>query len=537
MATCPSCRKRYPDSVATCEVDGDALLPNEAFTGVDMELSSGQIVGEYRIEKKIGEGGFGCVYKAVHPLIGKAAAIKVLNRQYSSNPQMVTRFIAEARAVNQIRHRNIVDIFSFGSLADGRQYYLMELLEGSPLDRYIQDKKRLTPEEALPILRAIGRALDAAHAAGIAHRDLKPENIFLGFDEDGGVHPKLLDFGIAKLLATDSAQGGGSAKTRTGTPMGTPYYMSPEQFRGKNVDHRTDIYSFGIMTFEMLTGQLPFDGDDIMDLMIKQSTAQAPTLSSVCPDLPTGLDAPVLRMLEKLPELRPASLGAAVDDLAQAAADAGFAVTVGGAQNRQPRGAGGGAGPPSDADAALLGTAKTQLTPNLQTFHGAASEVSAAPKKRTFLVGIAGACVVAGAVIAFAFAGTHKKPTAGKGPSPPASSVALVPANYAPVPTPTASAATLTAPADVQVTVRSTPDHAAIYFGDVMLGLAPGPVKVKRGEVKVKLTIKANGYATAEVEVEPTENTTVSIKLNKSTTARPAGLKPPPTGEIPDNPF
>ncbi len=111
MPTCPKCRKRYPDeATTTCADDGEALLPDAAFTGVDADLAAGQTVGEYRIEQKIGEGGFGAVYKAVHPLIGKAAAIKVLNRQYSSNPQMVSRFISEARAVNQIRHRNIIDI-------------------------------------------------------------------------------------------------------------------------------------------------------------------------------------------------------------------------------------------------------------------------------------------------------------------------------------------------------------------------------------------------------------------------------------------
>src|SRR6185503_18557062 len=143
------------------------------FAGVEPDLAPGHPVGEYRIETKLGEGGFGSVYRAVHPLIGKAAAIKVLNRQYSSNPAMVGRFIAEARAVNQIRNRNIIDIFSFGTLDDGRQYYVMELLEGMTFDRYIKQKGRLTPEETVLILRGVARALDAAHAAGIAHRDLK----------------------------------------------------------------------------------------------------------------------------------------------------------------------------------------------------------------------------------------------------------------------------------------------------------------------------------------------------------------------------
>ena len=167
---------------------------------------------------------------------------------------MVSRFIAEARAVNQIRHRNIIDIFSFGQLDDGRQYYVMELLDGEPLDALIERDGRLPLAEAIPILRGIARALDAAHAKGIAHRDLKPENVFLGRDPTARVFPKLLDFGIAKLLAPED---GPKHKTRTGTPIGTPYYMSPEQCRGRDVDHRTDIYSFGVLAYRMLTGVLP----------------------------------------------------------------------------------------------------------------------------------------------------------------------------------------------------------------------------------------------------------------------------------------
>src|SRR4051812_36480652 len=305
MPTCPTCRTRYPSDATTCEVDGEPLLPDEAFSGVDPDLGAGDKVGEYQIEAKIGEGGFGSVYRAVHPLIGKTAAIKVLNRQYSSSPQMVSRFIAEARAVNQIRNRNIIDIFSFGKLDDGRQYYVMELLEGATLDKYLREKGRLTPEEAIPVLRGVARALDAAHAAGIAHRDLKPENIFLFTEDDGTIFPKLLDFGIAKLLGESMMS---AHKTRTGTPMGTPHYMSPEQCRGKNVDHRTDIYSFGIMIHLALTGQLPFDGDEVMDLLVAHTSKPAPRMSEVCPDIPATLDAPVLQMLEKDPALRPVSL-------------------------------------------------------------------------------------------------------------------------------------------------------------------------------------------------------------------------------------
>ncbi len=326
MAICPACHTRYENEIAVCARDGQTLVPDEVFASGEPELAEGQMVGEYRISHKLGEGSFGSVYRAVHPLIGKTAAIKVLNRQYSSSPPMVSRFIAEARAVNQIRHRNIIDIFSFGALEDGRQFYVMELLDGMTCDAYLAQQGRLKPEQAIAILRGVARALDAAHGAGIIHRDLKPENIFLVFDEDVGIFPKLLDFGIAKLMGDTALPG---FKTRTGTPMGTPDYMSPEQCRGKNVDYRTDIYSFGALVYKMLTGSVPFQGEDVMEILMKHLNEKARPLSELCPDLPDALNAPVLAMLEKEPNARPSSAGAAMDALIKAAGDAGISVPAG----------------------------------------------------------------------------------------------------------------------------------------------------------------------------------------------------------------
>ncbi len=523
MATCPVCRKRYPDDVTTCAEDGEHLLPNEAFTGVDVDLSAGHVVGEYRIEGKLGEGGFGVVYRAVHPLIGKAAAVKVLNRQYSANPQMVSRFISEARAVNQIRHRNIIDIFAFGSLEDGRQYFIMELLEGLPLDGHLAKRGRLSVEEAVAILRPVARALDAAHASGIAHRDLKPENIFLSFDDEGAPYPKLLDFGIAKLLAPD-ATAGGQSKTRTGTPMGTPYYMSPEQCRGKNVDQRTDVYSFGIMLHQVLAGKLPFEGEDIMDLLIKQSTAPAPPLSTVATDLPPSLDAPILAMLEKDPAKRPASVGGAMESFITAARESGFGVAgaAGGSVLRGP----GQSGPTPNlpiqsrphmtpAEMAVAHASTMVKAPHLQTFQGAGMDVAAAPKKRTAIYVLAPVMLLVGLGVGL-FVLKQAKPSkvAGKDPVPvtsiaPSASVSATQA---------AISATVSAPKppeDVLVTVKAVPEHATIYLGDERIGVAPGPVKIRRGTDKVKLTLKADGYTPYDVELEPTENTVVNAKLAK----------------------
>jgi serine/threonine-protein kinase len=317
MPTCPRCHVEYPPEVTACPADGEALVAGpEPESAADTDVPAGTMIGEYRVEKKIGEGGFGAVYRAEHPLIGKRAAVKVLNWEFSANPEMVSRFMAEARAVNQIRHRNIIDIFAFGKMADGRQFYVMELLDGKPLDQLLDERERLPLSEALPILRGVARALDAAHAKGIAHRDLKPENVFVALDDDGEPAPKLIDFGIAKLL---DDTGTNSHKTRTGTPIGTSYYMSPEQCRGRKVDHRTDIYSFGVVVHLLLTGKRPFVGDSAVDIIVKQVTEPPPRMSESWPPLGSQLDAAVLWMLEKDPTKRPATTAAAVDALEAAA--------------------------------------------------------------------------------------------------------------------------------------------------------------------------------------------------------------------------
>ncbi|MBK9069908.1 MAG: serine/threonine protein kinase [Myxococcales bacterium] len=274
------------------------------------DLAAGMAVGEFVIEKKIGEGGFGSVYKATHPLIGKLVAIKVLAHHFSVQEEMVSRFIAEARAVNQIRNRNIIDIFSFGTLPDGRVYYVMEFLDGESLEAYATRVGPLPLAEVIAIVGPIARALDAAHAVGIAHRDIKPENILLVRDE-GQVFPKLLDFGIAKLLGNDAAM----HKTQTGAPIGTPDYMSPEQCRGRDVDHRTDFYSFGVMLYRLLTGRVPFDGEDYLAILMKHISDPVPPLRAVRPDLAGTPEEVIGWLLQKQAADRPPSLRVAMEQL------------------------------------------------------------------------------------------------------------------------------------------------------------------------------------------------------------------------------
>ncbi|WP_437580724.1 serine/threonine-protein kinase [Sorangium sp. So ce887] len=306
MATCSACRSVYPDDVATCPEHGGALLPDEAFSEEDAELQPGAMIGEYRVERLLGAGTFGDVYAGEHPLIGKRVAIKVLNRRFASDPTVVSRFIGEARAVNRIRHRNIIDIFSFG-VVDGRHYFVMELLDGLTLGALIRREGRLSPSRAVPLLEGIADALDAAHAAGITHRDLKPENVFVATEKGDRWFPKLLDFGVAKLAGDALAH-----RTATGVAVGTPAYMSPEQVRGKGVDPRSDIYALGVIAHEMLTGALLFEADSMMDVMMMHLLNEPPRASSVRADLPPELDAPVLAMLAKRAQDRPPSAGAAV---------------------------------------------------------------------------------------------------------------------------------------------------------------------------------------------------------------------------------
>jgi serine/threonine-protein kinase len=230
------------------------------------ELPRGAHVGEYRIRRKLEEGGMGTVYSAVHPIIERKVAIKVLHAALSSDATVVARFVQEARAACRVGHPGIVDVFGFGQLPDGRHYIIMEYLSGQQLLELLRERAPLLPEIALPIVRGICEPLAAAHQANIVHRDLKPENVFLVPQPDGQWPPrvKVLDFGLAKLLEPHRQMG---PTTKTGTTLGTCYYMAPEQCRGHAVDARSDIYSLGVMMYEMMTGRVPFYSPSPVEVM------------------------------------------------------------------------------------------------------------------------------------------------------------------------------------------------------------------------------------------------------------------------------
>ncbi len=266
----------------------------------------GQRVGNYEIKSKLGEGGMGVVYLGEHPLIGKKVAIKVLLEDYATNESVVSRFFNEAKAVNDIGHANIVDIIDFGKMqseAGGQVvYFVMELLQGDSLATRLQ-KKPPSLQETLHIIKQCCSALAASHKKGIIHRDLKPDNLYLcprGTDKN---FVKILDFGIAKL--TKATGEDSNSKTRTGTVIGTPYYMSPEQCAGRgNIDHRADIYSLGVVMYELVTGRVPFTGEGFGDILVKQLTEAPEPPSKLRADLPPAIEAIILRAMEKDKEKR-----------------------------------------------------------------------------------------------------------------------------------------------------------------------------------------------------------------------------------------
>jgi tRNA A-37 threonylcarbamoyl transferase component Bud32 len=264
------------------------------------ELPAGTMVGGYQVTEKIGQGGMGQVYAAQHPLIGKRVAIKILAPHCVAVPELVKRFIEEARAVNKIGHPHIIDIFSFGQLPDGRHFMVMEYLEGKNLAQRLENETIPVPE-LRRLLRQMCEALEAAHQAGIVHRDLKPENIWIVQRPQEESHIKLLDFGIAKLLGVETGR-----ITQTGAAMGTPQFMPPEQCLGRPVDHRADIYSFGIVLYLIFTGTLPFNGSTLAEIVYRHTT-EPPVPPSRHRPLPAPLDRLILDCLAKDPDLRPAS--------------------------------------------------------------------------------------------------------------------------------------------------------------------------------------------------------------------------------------
>ncbi|MBA2542955.1 MAG: serine/threonine protein kinase [Deltaproteobacteria bacterium] len=242
------------------------------------------LAGRYLIQKKLGEGGMGAVYLASHLLLEKSVALKVLHNEFSRKPDLVERFIQEAKAASRIRHENVIDISDFGSTPDGVVFFAMELLKGHDLHEEVARARiagQLLPfSRSKKIFLQICAALSAAHARGIVHRDLKPENIYLVDFLGEPDFVKLLDFGIAKLTEVNEEKEGRKL-TKTGMLFGTPEYMSPEQARGEPVDHRVDVYAMGCILFQLVTGRVPFEAENFMGVLSLHLTEQPPEIPPI----------------------------------------------------------------------------------------------------------------------------------------------------------------------------------------------------------------------------------------------------------------
>jgi eukaryotic-like serine/threonine-protein kinase len=431
--------------------------------------------GRYKVETVLGEGGMGVVYRCTHTIIGKKLALKVLRADLARDQEVTERFLNEAKSASGIGNPHIVDISDFGQFPDGATYFVMEYLNGIPLGNAIQGGQPLPAKRLLTISRQIAEGLAAAHAAGIVHRDLKPDNVFLverGADKD---FVKILDFGIAKVSSTEGKL------TRAGAVFGTPHYMSPEQAAGTPVDQRGDIYSLGVIMYELGAAKVPFDADNFMGVLT-QHMYKAPTpLREATPrpeDISPALEAVVMKCLSKRPENRYQSMEEVIVDIDRLLA---------GARPQAAVEKGGNFAAPA-------------------SYYGDENASSAEPKKsRSAVIAVAvlGVAALAGAAIKLGSPAPRATPEATprseqKAPA----AVTVVPPQATPV------------VALRQVTITSEPMDAHIVLDGKDLGEQPISVDVPEGK-NVEVQIVREGYKSARLVLDGSEGKQ-SIKLEKA---------------------
>ncbi len=277
-----------------------------------MTLAAGQVIeGKYRIVRVLGVGGMGSVYEGENVRIHRKVAIKILHDNVSSKADIVQRFEREAQAAGRIGSQHIVEVLDLGNLPGGERFMVMEYLDGEPLTNRIKVRGRVSAQELAPLLRQLLEGLAAAHAAGIVHRDLKPDNVFI-VKRGGQDFVKILDFGVSKFSGADPE----FSMTRTGAVMGTPFYMSPEQARGQPIDHRSDLYSIGVVAYQSVTGRVPYNAETFNELIFKIALENADPVETVVPGFDPGFSAIIRKAMAREPNHRFQTAGefaAAVD--------------------------------------------------------------------------------------------------------------------------------------------------------------------------------------------------------------------------------
>jgi eukaryotic-like serine/threonine-protein kinase len=291
MKSCPQCKLKYPDDAAGCFLCGGALV------AIQDPLIGVTIAGRYQIEEVLGQGGMATVYAARHRLVDRPCAVKVMSPQYTRNDVIRERFRREAKAAQKLAHPNIIEIFDQGETPDGYVYLVMELLRGETLADVLEHGK-VPLERGLPIMIQIARALARAHDLEVIHRDLKPENIFLARLPNGADQVKLLDFGIARSMQDSRLTGAGEV-------FGTPQYMAPERITSIEAGPAADLYSLGVIIYEMVTGTFPFDATDITTYFIKHLKEEPVSPKKHDPSIPSDLERLVMECLAKDAKDRP----------------------------------------------------------------------------------------------------------------------------------------------------------------------------------------------------------------------------------------
>ena len=300
---CPKCVKKIPGELENCPECGVRLIAS-----MDGDLSGSVLDERYDVIESLGKGGMGVVYKARQRIIDRCVALKVLRRELVQDESSVKRFLVEAKAVASLRSPHTITLYDFGISREGLLYFTMELLEGRALTKIIRTEAPLDPERAVGLVLQVCDSLKEAHGKGILHRDLKPDNIYVLPGEGGKEHVKVLDFGIAKMLN----EGKEGSITATGMICGTPMYLSPEQATGLSLDGRSDMYSLGIILYEMLAGSPPFEDATPMGILLKQVNQEPAPVSVRNPNVqvPLAIDRFIMRVLSKRPEDRPDTIDA-----------------------------------------------------------------------------------------------------------------------------------------------------------------------------------------------------------------------------------
>ncbi|MEO7033045.1 MAG: protein kinase [Polyangiaceae bacterium] len=473
------------------------------------------IDGRYKVEAVLGEGGMGIVYRCVHTIIGKKVAMKVLRADLARDAEVTERFLNEAKAASSIGNAHIIDISDFGQFPDGAAYFVMEFLNGLPLSKLLEGGQPLPVSHILHLARQMAEGLSAAHAANIVHRDLKPDNIFLV--DRGGERDfiKILDFGIAKV----STSAEGSKLTRAGAVFGTPHYMSPEQAAGQPVDHRVDIYSFGVILYELASGRLPFDADNFMGILTQHMYKAPVPIRALVPapqDVPPGLEAIVLKCLSKRPEHRYQSMDELIVEFDRLAA--------GGVPDAVPEMMSRSGGFNVPVDYFKKGQMPQPMPSSPSSRRG--------PRGGRWPVyaGIAGVLAAVAIVIGI-FAKSQASSatqTITRAPAP----TEVVPAG------PAVNVAPVAAPASKQVVLAAEPSDAHVFNGATDLGQSPVAISVEAGKT-IALEIRRDGYKPEDITLDGTKLREV-VKLGKIPHAggaaayhAPAPKKADPTASTP----